>query len=97
MNDIEFLEYREYMYIEGGPEWIHDCLGSGRADMIFLEPMDSVVLYPGGDEGSCEYVRTNRLWKSPIHGTIHTVFQFSRKVKWNTRGACSGRCKCGGN
>jgi hypothetical protein len=69
--------YREPIYVEGGPAWKNDC--NGRADIGLMKPVDSVILYPDYG-GPCEYVRTTRTWKSPLYGEIHTVFRFKRRV-----------------
>lgn len=105
-NDIKFLDYREYIYIEGGPKWKNDC--SGRADIALMMPMASIFLYPDG-QGPCEYVRTTCTWKSPVYGTTHTVFHFVRRAEqsyeeavkaakkagWSMKETYSGRQKCG--
>jgi hypothetical protein len=70
--------YHELIYLEGGPDWKNDC--SGRGDWGLLRPMDRVLHYPNGRSPQCEYVRTDRTWKCPFNGAIHTVFEFKRAL-----------------
>ena len=71
-------EYREPIYLEGGPWENSYWRENGRADFVLLRPIDKVILYPG--EYSCEYERTDRIWWSPIFHESHTIFQFTRRL-----------------
>ena len=65
------MRYSENVYIEGGP-WELDC--QGRADTVLLKPVDEITLYPGDGRKHC-YHRTDCTWRSPVYGTIHTIFE----------------------
>ena len=71
-------EWRELIYVEGGPEWVNDC--TGRGDLALRMAVDHVDLWPGNMAGCHRYVRTTRTWVSPLYGTIHTVFEHSGQV-----------------
>lgn len=70
--------YSEYIYIEGGPDFIYGI--GDRAEFELLKPKDTITLYPD-HEGPCKYARTERVWRDPYNGNIHTIFRFVGLVK----------------
>lgn len=71
-------EYREPIYLEGGPWKNSYWSDNGRADLGLLRPVDILVLYRTGYR--CEYVRTDRIWWSPVYHESYTIFQFTRRL-----------------
>jgi hypothetical protein len=75
---VRIPEYCEPVYLEGGPwnmdSWIRGC----RADSVLIRPLDVLITYAGGYR--CEYVRTDRIWRSPLYRKSYTIFQFTREL-----------------
>jgi len=68
--------FSENIYIEGGP-W--ESGFNGRGDFRLLRPVDEITLYPGDGKEHC-YCRTDCTWKSPLYGTIHTIFRYADMI-----------------